>query len=107
MVHVDVVFMPLRRGYRDIVVARDSVAGFPEAHMLKKIGAEALAKFLNEEILLRYGTDEQIYTDNAPESVEKGHDTLRQVLERTVATATKPTRSIMRSSSNIPLSGNL
>jgi hypothetical protein len=44
----------------DRAVARESVTGFPEAHMLKKTGA-------NEEVLLRYGAIEHVYRVNGPE----------------------------------------
>ena len=43
--------------------AQESVTGFAEARMLTKIGAKVLAKFLNEEILSRYGAIEHTQRD--------------------------------------------
>jgi len=60
-VHVDVMFMPLCQGYRCVIVAQE-LTGFTEARVLKKIGAKMVAKFLNEEILSRYGAIEHTYS---------------------------------------------
>jgi hypothetical protein len=57
-------FMQLRRGHRYVIVAQESVTRFPEARMLKKIGA----KFLNEEILsIEVRRDRAPCRDNGPE----------------------------------------
>ena len=63
-VHMDVMHMPKAGGFRGIVHARCSLSGYPEARPLRKETATAIAAFIFEEILCRWGALEEIVTDN-------------------------------------------
>ena len=59
--------MPTAGSYRYIVAARDDLSGAAEGRALRKCNARAIAQFVWEEILCRYGAIGQITTDNGPE----------------------------------------
>jgi hypothetical protein len=65
--YCDVMFMPASSGFKKIVLARDNATGYPEGRMLRKATMTAIAKFLLEEVISRWGAIEQITTDNGPE----------------------------------------
>ena len=66
-IHIDIMLMPRRKGYRYIVAARDDLSRATEGRALKKATAKALAKFFWEQIYCRYGAVIQVVTDNGPE----------------------------------------
>jgi transposase InsO family protein len=66
-IHIDIMLMPRRKGYRYIVAARDDLSRATEGKALKKATAKALAKFFWEQIYCRYGAVIQVVTDNGPE----------------------------------------
>ena len=59
--------MPVAKGFRYIVAARDDLSGAAEGRALKENSASQLAKFFWEEIFCRYGAVGQVTTDNGPE----------------------------------------
>ncbi|KAL5486251.1 hypothetical protein ACEPAI_7297 [Sanghuangporus weigelae] len=63
-VHIDVMMMPPSGGFKYIVQARDSLTGYPEFRMLRKDNAAAIARFVFEDILSRWGRVEELVTDN-------------------------------------------
>jgi hypothetical protein len=65
--HVDVMYMDASNGYKYIVLARDAATTYAEGRTLRAINAAALARFLMEEIITRWGAIEEIVTDNGPE----------------------------------------
>jgi transposase InsO family protein len=66
-VYIDIMYMPLARGFRYLVAAKDDLSGVSEARPLRRATAKALAKFFWEEIYCRYGIVLQATTDNGPE----------------------------------------
>ncbi|CAG8603394.1 9585_t:CDS:2, partial [Acaulospora colombiana] len=65
--YVDVMYMPPSNGYKYVVLARDEATTYAEGRMLRAINAPALAQFLMEEIITRWGAIKEITTDNGPE----------------------------------------
>ncbi|RXW16706.1 hypothetical protein EST38_g9147 [Candolleomyces aberdarensis] len=63
-VYIDTMLMPRSYGYRYIVHARCSLSSYPEWRMLRSESAPAIAAFIFEEILCRWGAVEEIVTDN-------------------------------------------
>lgn len=66
-IHVDVMNMPIAKGYHYIVAARDDLSRASEGRALKKSNAETLSQFFWEQILCRYGAVGMVITDNGPE----------------------------------------
>lgn len=66
-IHVDVMLMPVAKGFRYIVAARDDLSRASEGRALKKANANALAQFFWEQVLCRYGAVGKVITDNGPE----------------------------------------
>ena len=66
-VYLDVMYMPSAQGFKYIVAARDDLSGAAEGRALRKNNARAIAQFLWEEIICRYGAIGQVTTDNGPE----------------------------------------
>ena len=69
-IYLDVMYMP-RLGERRpkyIVAARDDLSGASEGRALVHNSADAVADFLWEEVLCRYGAIGQVTTDNGPET---------------------------------------
>jgi integrase-like protein len=69
-VHIDTMLMPKASGYRYIVQARCALTGYPEWRMLRAENASALASFIFEDILCRWGAVAEIVTDNGPSFVQ-------------------------------------
>ncbi|EIN03801.1 hypothetical protein PUNSTDRAFT_77339 [Punctularia strigosozonata HHB-11173 SS5] len=65
-VYLDVMYMPVAKGFRYIVAARDDLTLAAEGRALKHATAEAIARFFWEDILCRYGS--------------RGHFILREAL---------------------------
>jgi len=67
-IHVDVMQMSVSSGGKTTIVqGRCALTSYPEWRTLAKIDAKSIAKFLYEDILCRWGTIEEIVTDNGPE----------------------------------------
>lgn len=66
-VYVDIMYMPVQRGYRYIIAARDDLSRAAEGKALKVASATELAKFFWEQIYCRYGAIGEVVTDNGPE----------------------------------------
>ena len=63
-VHIDVMLMPRSGSYRYIVQARDSLSGYPEFRLLNSDNSQAIAKFIFQDIISRWGCVYEIVTDN-------------------------------------------
>lgn len=66
-IYVDMMYMPLAKGFKYLIAARDDLSRAAEGRALRKATASAVAKFLWEEVFCRYGAVGQITTDNGPE----------------------------------------
>jgi len=66
-IYLDVMHMPKAQGYQYIVAARDGLTGASEGRKLRKATSHAVANFIFEELLCRYGQIQQIVTDNGSE----------------------------------------
>ena len=66
-VYVDVMHMPLSHGCTYIAAARDDLSGASEFRALTANTAESMRRFLEEQVIFRYGYIQQIVTDNGPE----------------------------------------
>ena len=69
-VHLDMMVMPRSASYRYIVQARCALTAYREWRMLRSKNASALASFIFEDILCRWGTLAEIVTDNGPAFVQ-------------------------------------
>ena len=65
-VYLDVMKMPEGQGKHWIVACRDDLSGTTEARAIASDNAKTLAKFFKEQIIYRYGTVEEVVTDNGP-----------------------------------------
>lgn len=65
-VHIDVMNLPRSGPYKYIVQARCSLTAYPEFRMLRSDTAKAMAKFVFEDIISRWGSVYEIVTDNGP-----------------------------------------
>lgn len=63
-VHMDTMHLPKAHGYHGLVQARCSLSAYPEWRPLRVENAKAIAAFIFEEILCRWGALEEIVTDN-------------------------------------------
>ena len=77
-VHIDIMYMPNAKGFRYLVVARDNLSKFVEGRALKTASAQAVAKFVLEDLIYRHGSIGKIVTDNGPEFYEAFSQTLKQ-----------------------------
>jgi len=50
-VHIDIMHMPVARGYRYIVLARDDLSKYVEGRALRQASAQAVARFVMEDIV--------------------------------------------------------
>ena len=66
-VHIDIMLMPQARGYWYIVLARGDLSKYVKGRALRRASASAVARFMLNDIILRYGCIERIVTDNGPE----------------------------------------
>jgi hypothetical protein len=62
--HMDTMHLPKAYGYHGLVQARCSLSAYPEWRPLRAETARAIAAFIFEEILCRWGALEEIVTDN-------------------------------------------
>ena len=62
--YMDTMSMPKAGGYKGIVQARCSLSAYPEARRIREETGEAIAAFIFEDILCRWGAVEEIVTDN-------------------------------------------
>lgn len=69
-IYLDCMYMPVARGYRYLIAARDDLSGAAEGRALKELTAKAVAQFFWEQIIYRYGAVYQVTTDNGPEVKE-------------------------------------
>jgi hypothetical protein len=67
-VAVDVVHMPLRENKNYLMVARDDISGWPEARVLNAATSMAVARFLYEDVICRYGCFQRLVLDGGPEN---------------------------------------
>ena len=65
-VYLDVMKMPESQGKNWIVACRDDLSGTTEARAIASDNAKTIAKFFKEQIIYRYGTVEEVVTDNGP-----------------------------------------
>jgi transposase InsO family protein len=77
-VYLDIMMMPKAQGYRYIVAARDDLSGAAEGRKLKKASARAVAQFIFEELICRYGSIAEIVTDNGSEAKGATEELLRR-----------------------------
>jgi hypothetical protein len=63
---MDTMHLPLSGGYKYLVQGRCSLIHYPEFRKLRKENAKALADWIFEDILCRWGTLVEIVTDNGP-----------------------------------------
>lgn len=69
-IHIDVMIMGVvSNGHKLVVAARCALARWLEARALRSDNAEALGKFLLEEIICRWGCPQVLVTDNAKQFV--------------------------------------
>ena len=67
-VHVDVMKMsPASNGCNNIVHGRCALSRWSEGRALKRETARAIAEWFFEDIICRWGTPEEVITDNAPQ----------------------------------------
>lgn len=64
--------LPKSKGKRYLVQARDSLSGWPEWRALRSESAQAIADFIYEDILCRWGAIEDLVTDNGSAYVAAG-----------------------------------
>jgi len=62
---MDTMSMPKAGGYKGIVQARCSLSAYLEARREREETGEAIAAFIFEDILCRWGAVEEIVTDNS------------------------------------------
>ncbi len=67
--YIDTFLMPASKGFRYVVHARCSLTSYPEGQKLRSENTEALANFIWERLLCRYGPIEELVTDNAPQYI--------------------------------------
>jgi Integrase core domain len=77
-VYLDIMMMPKAQGYQYIVAARDDLSGAAEGHKLKKGSARAVAQFIFEELICRYGSIAEIVMDNGSEAKGATDELLRR-----------------------------
>ena len=65
-VYLDVMKMPEAQGKKWIVACRDDLSGTTETRAIASDNAKTLAKFFKEQVIYRYGTVEEVVTDNGP-----------------------------------------
>ena len=65
-VYLDVMKMPEAKGKNWIVACRDDLSGASEGRPLASDRSRALASFFVEQIIFRYGTVDEVITDNGP-----------------------------------------
>lgn len=66
-IYLDVMHMPKAQGYQYIVAARDGLTGASEGRKLRNANSHAVANFIFEDLLCRYGQIQEIVTDNGSE----------------------------------------
>ena len=67
-IHIDVIKMtPASRGCKNIVHGRCALSNWSEARGIANENARQLAEWFFDDILCRWGTPEEIVTDNAPQ----------------------------------------
>jgi hypothetical protein len=67
-ISIDVVHMPLCRGKKYLIVAREAISGWVEARALSDATSEAVAKFLWEDIITRHGIFGKLVVDGGSEN---------------------------------------
>ena len=89
---VDVVHMPVAyNGYRYIIAARDDLSGWIEAKMVKQKDAKTWVKFVENEVLYRYGNVKKIVTDGGELSSALGKEMCeRHGVQLVIASAYHP-----------------
>ena len=65
---LDIVHMQAVQGKTYLVVARDDLSGWVEARPLAKATAQAVAKFIWEDIVCRHGVFDKLIVDGGPEN---------------------------------------
>lgn len=66
-VAVDVVHMPMSRGYRYLVLAREYLSGWVEGRALPNNQSSTVAKFLYEDIICRWSMTRRLMVDGGPD----------------------------------------
>ena len=67
-VAIDVVHMPTQDGKSFMVLAKEDLSGWSEGRALAKANAEAIAKFIWEDIVCRHGLSGRLVVDGGPEN---------------------------------------
>jgi transposase InsO family protein len=74
--YIDCMNMPKAHGKTQVIAARDDLSGYIEARMVGKATARLVAAFLFEDIICRWGTIEELTSDNGSEFVGEAVDIL-------------------------------
>jgi len=64
-IYIDTMHMPLSGGFQYIVQGRCSLCQYPEFQMLREEKVTALANWIFQDIICRWGALHEIITDNA------------------------------------------
>lgn len=107
-VGVDIVHMPVDRGFRYLVLARSDFSGWVEGRPLRHATSENVARFLWEEIICRHGRISRMVMDGGPENkdvVEKLAE--RYGIRRIVASAYHPQGNGMVERGHSPITASL
>ena len=62
--------MPRSGGYRYVIQARCALTAYPEWRMLRSENGSAIAAFIFEELLCRWGPITELVTDNGPAFIQ-------------------------------------
>ncbi len=62
--------LPPSKGYKYIIQGRCSLTSYPEWRKLRSENGEAIAKWIYEDVLCRWGALSEIVTDNGPPLVK-------------------------------------
>ena len=65
-VYLDVMKMPPAKGKQWLVSCRDDLSGITECKAIARDKAKVIARFFLKRIILRYGTVQEVVTDNGP-----------------------------------------
>ena len=78
VVGLDCVHMKPAQGKGILVMARDSLSGWPEGRALVAANARSVAKFIWEDIICRHGCPGRIIMDGGPENKEVAEELLNR-----------------------------
>lgn len=76
-IYVDTMHLPPSKGYKYVIQGRCSLSSYPEWRKLKAENGDAIAKWIYEDVLCRWGALSEIVTDNGP-AIIKGIEALAE-----------------------------